>query len=62
MVPNLTQRELMLLEDQLSVEEQHIKQFQNYAEEASDAEIKNLCTKLAKEHQDHFGRLLKQLK
>ena len=52
---NLTQKERMLLEDQKSQEELCIKKYNNYANEAQDPQLKQLCRDIAQKEQQHLN-------
>ncbi|MGI6098015.1 MAG: spore coat protein [Dethiobacteria bacterium] len=57
----LTQRELLLIEDQLRAEKVAINKFRQCAEQFDDPEFKQLCTAAAEKHREHYNTLLKQL-
>jgi len=50
----LSQKERMLLEDEKHQEGICIKKYQNYAQQAQDSQLKQLCNKLAGEEQHHY--------
>ena len=50
----LSQKERMLLEDDKSQEEICVTKYKNYAQQASDPELKQLFNKLASEEQHHY--------
>lgn len=52
---NLSQKEKTLLEDQKSHEELCIKKYTKAANEAQDAELKQLFNQLAKEEEEHLN-------
>jgi spore coat protein CotF len=54
MIIQLTQKERMFLEDGKIQEEICIQKYQNYAQQAQDAELKQLFNKLAGEEQHHY--------
>lgn len=60
-MPQLTQRELLMLEDLLSGEQLMIEKFGAYAEETTDSQIKGLCQDIQSIHQKHYNTLLQQL-
>ncbi len=55
---NLTDKELMSLEDQLSHEQVLVKKFRNYATACQDAQLKAKCNQIADKHQQHFNTLM----
>ncbi len=55
---NLTNKELMSLEDQLSQEQVLIKKYRSYATECEDAQLKATCNQIADKHQQHFNILM----
>lgn len=57
----MTERELLVLQDQLSNEELLIKKFRSYANESSDPEIKDECNRIAQKHMNHFNMLMKHI-
>lgn len=59
---NLSQKERYLLEDQKSHEELCVKKYTNYAEQASDPELKTLFTTLANHEQQHYNTIDQILK
>lgn len=50
----LSQKERMFLEDGKIQEEVCVQKYENYSEQAQDAELKQLCNKLAGEEQHHY--------
>ena len=50
----LSQKERMFLEDGKIQEEVCVQKYENYSEQAKDAELKQLCNKLAGEEQHHY--------
>ncbi len=55
---NLTNKELMALEDQLGSEQVLVKKFRNYANACQDAGLKAKCNQIADMHQKHFNTLM----
>ncbi len=55
---NLTNKELMALDDQLGYEQVLIKKYRTYANECSDAQLKAKCNQIADKHQQHFNTLM----
>lgn len=60
-MPNLSEKELSAIEDQLSAEQLLVKKYQMYSQNATDPQLKMKCEQVAAKHQNHFDRLLKQL-
>ncbi|HBK85024.1 MAG TPA: spore coat protein [Firmicutes bacterium] len=60
--PQLTSKELSMIEDQLAHEQLAIAKLQAYSEQATDAEVQRLCEAGARKHQSHYDTLLKHLK
>ncbi len=60
-MPNLTQKELFMIEDLLSGEELMMEKFGLYAEETDDTQVKSLCEEIQKIHQKHYNTLIGQL-
>ncbi len=58
---NLTSKELGLIEDNLRQEQLMVQKYSIYANQASDHEVKNMCTKLRDLHQQHTDVLMKHL-
>ena len=61
MMPNITSEELKALEDQLNCEQLLIKKYKNYAQMASDPQIKTTCEQIAAQHKTHFDTLMGHL-
>lgn len=61
MQPNLTERELLVLQDQIMQEMCMITKFSNYAEMTSDPELKNVCRQVAQKHQNHYNTLMRHI-
>lgn len=51
----LTQKERLLLQDQLSHEEVCIKKYKNYAQQAQDPQLKQLFNQYAGQEQQHYN-------
>lgn len=60
-MPNLTDKELSALEDELLAEKLLIAKYKAYAQMASDPQIKSKCEQFAGKHQNHFDMLLECL-
>lgn len=54
----LTAKELTAIDDQLGVEQNLVKKYQMYAQQAQDSCIKQKCDTMAQRHQNHFNTLL----
>lgn len=57
----LTTKELAMLEDQLTKEQNLIKKYNMYASMATDQQIKAQFQNNATKHQNHYNSLLSQL-
>lgn len=57
----LTSKELTAIEDQLSIEQNLIKKYKNYACHSQDAQIKQKFENIACQHQNHYNTLLGHL-
>lgn len=57
----LTAKELTAIEDQLGIEENLVKKYKMYAQQAQDTCIKQKCEEIATKHQSHFNTLLGHL-
>ncbi|MBE7036572.1 MAG: spore coat protein [Ruminococcaceae bacterium] len=55
---NLTERELMALEECMCREQIVIRKYRLYAEQCTDAQLKATCNQLADKHQQHFNTLM----
>lgn len=55
---NLTIKELMALEDQLSREQVLVKKYRSFANDCQDAQLKAKCNQAADKHQQHFHTLM----
>lgn len=58
----LSQKERMLLEDDKNQEEICVTKYKNYAQQACDTELKQLCNTLASEEQHHYNMVDQMLK
>ena len=58
---NLTSKELMTLEDQLSSEQLLVAKYHSTASQTSDPVLKSKCEQIASKHQEHYKRLLSYL-
>ncbi len=54
---HLTQKERYLLEDQKVQEELCIKKYNNYAQQAKDPQLKQLCQQLAQHEKQHLDTI-----
>ncbi|EPR13044.1 hypothetical protein [Ruminiclostridium papyrosolvens] len=57
----LTSKELMLIQDNISMCENNIKYLQGCAQLANDSQIKNLCNQLASEEKNGLQLLMKHI-
>ena len=57
---NLTVKELSVLEKQLVLERNMVKQFKFYSTICSDPQLKQKCEQVSAMHQAHFNQLLNQ--
>ncbi len=57
----LTSKNLTILEDQLNAEDLTIKKMEHYAQYAQDTQIKDICSRAAQLHKQHFNFLLSYL-
>jgi rubrerythrin len=60
-MPNITSKELMALEDQLSAEQVLVKKYQGYASMITDPALKSKYEQIATKHQQHYQKLLSHL-
>ncbi|NLW17058.1 MAG: spore coat protein [Firmicutes bacterium] len=60
--PELTTKELAMIEDQLAHEQLAIAKLRSYALQATDPEVQRLCEASARKHEEHYNTLLKHLK
>ncbi|HZK34051.1 MAG TPA: ferritin-like domain-containing protein, partial [Bacillota bacterium] len=58
---NLSQKERLLLEDQMSHEEICIQKYNNYAAQAQDPELKQMFQAYAQQEQEHYDTLNQML-
>lgn len=58
---NLTSKELAMIEDQLSAEQNLIKKYQLYASQCDDPQLKTKCQQIAAQHQNHYNKLMTYL-
>jgi hypothetical protein len=57
----LTSKELMLIQDNISMCESSIKYLQGCSQLATDSQVKNLCNKLASEEKNDLQILMKHV-
>ena len=57
----LTSKELMLIQDNISMCEDNIKYLQGCAQLVQDSQIKNLCNKLASDEKNNLQLLMKHI-
>ena len=57
----LTSKELMLIQDNISMCENNIKYLQGCSQIATDSQVKNLCTQLASEEKNDLQLLMKHI-
>lgn len=57
----LTSKEIMLIEDNISMCENNIKYLQGCAQLAQDSQVKNLCNKLATDEKSNLQLLIKHI-
>lgn len=58
----LSEKELMALNDLLNEEELLVKKFKMLSEHSQDTEVKAKFTEIANKHQEHFKSLYTQLR
>lgn len=58
---NLTAKELSLMDDLMSHEQNAVKKMKRYAADCSDPQLRNKCEQAAAMHQNHYNKLLNQL-
>ncbi len=61
MQENLTERELMILQDQIMQEMCMITKYLNYTEMTGDQELKTICRQVAQKHQNHYNTLIRDI-
>lgn len=57
----MTERELLVLQDQLSNEELLIKKYTTFASQCNDPEIRDECNRIAQKHMNHFNILMRHI-
>ncbi len=57
----LTSKEIMLIQDNISMCENNIKYLQGCAQLAQDSQVKNLCNKLANDEKSNLQLLMKHI-
>ncbi len=57
----LTSKEIMLIEDNISMCENNIKYLQGCAQLVQDSQVKNLCNKLANDEKSSLQLLMKHI-
>ncbi len=57
----ITSKELMLIQDNVSMCESNIKYYQGCAQLAADSQVKNLCNQLANEEKNNLQLLIKHI-
>lgn len=60
-MPQITSRELMLLEDHIKLEDNMTKCFNHFANEINDQQIKSLCQQMAQDHQQMIQSLTRHI-
>ncbi len=60
-IPSLSANNLSILENQLTQEALMIRKIQHYSRQCQDSELKNLCSRLAERHKNHYNSLLSYL-
>lgn len=60
-MPNLTEKELATLQDQLEREQNMTKKCRCYAGMCEDPQLKTACEQLAQCHENHYNTLLGNL-
>ncbi|HHY46440.1 MAG TPA: ferritin-like domain-containing protein [Firmicutes bacterium] len=60
-MPRLSQRELMMLQDNISNEQVLINKFGFYAQQVRDPELKQVFQNIQRTHQQHYDILSRQL-
>ena len=58
----VTTKELSYLKEQLGGEQLMVKKFSKYAEMCEDTELKAKLNEVASKHQEHYNKLLDQLR
>jgi rubrerythrin len=57
MMAKITSKELTAIGDTLSMEQNLIKKYNMFAAQATDQTLKQKCTQIAQQHQQHFDTL-----
>ncbi|HBN81415.1 MAG: spore coat protein [Oscillospiraceae bacterium] len=57
-MPQITEKELSAIEDELSSEGTLISKMKAYSQMCSDQELKQKCDAIAKKHQGHYDQLM----
>ncbi len=57
-----TSKELSALEDMLAQEQCAVAKYQTYASQVQDQQLRDLCTDVARRHQEHYNTLLRHLR
>lgn len=60
-MPNLTSKELSLMEDQLKMEQLLVMKYRAVATNTTDPQIRAKCEQISAKHKEHFDRLLSYL-
>lgn len=60
-MPNLTEKELTLLTDLMSAEQNLVKKYKHYATLCADPQLVTKCEQAAAMEQNHYNTLLNQL-
>lgn len=55
---NLTDKELLALEEQLTHEQVLVKKYRMFSGSCQDAQLKAVCNRIADKHQQHFNTLM----
>lgn len=59
---NVSLKELYAIENQLEAEKMLITKYRSYAENSSDASLRDKCMNIANVHEKHYNMLLGYLK
>lgn len=57
----LTSKELMLLQDNITMMQNNVKFIQGCSEMAADPQVKNLCQQMVSDHQNDIQTLIKHI-
>lgn len=60
-MPQITSRELMLLEDHIKMEANMEKCFNHFSNEISDPQLKSLCQQMSQTHRQHIQTLSRHI-